>query len=606
MVLAVATLATTTNAAPALAVTGVPISGAGSTWAQNAVDQWRRDAFLLGLGVVNFAGTGSADGRSQFSSGTADFAVTDLTYAEAGETAPTRAFTYLPMVAGGLSIAYNLTVAGSRVTALRLSGPTIAGIFTGAITAWDDPRIVRDNPGLHLPHLAVTAVVRSDATGDSYRLSDYLRRTASATWSAFCTAAALGANCPATAQWPTPAAAGLMPMPLALGVAGYTSLPTSNGAITYVATSYALNASLPSAKVRNAAGWFVGPEPQYVSLTLQKATLTADGPPDPASVVGATDRRSYPLSFVSSMVAPTAVDTSFSLDKGTTLGAFAAYSLCTGQTKAPLLGYAALPLDLLALSLTRLATVPGAATPPTVTSCGNPTVAAGSDVLDATVAQPPVCDADARIQCGTALIYPTVATARLTASSRTTVAGRPLTLTARLTGTSVLSGVTGPLRHRKVVVEQRRAGATSWTVVATPTTTSAGTATVVLRPIATSAYRVRYAAGAGTSGAAATLAVGVHFAVSARAQASTVRPLQRIVLSGAVRPGGLPPQRRVLVQELVTSRWVTIARPSLTSTGRFSTWWSTGRTGRHVFRVVMPADASHLSGASAAVVVLVR
>jgi len=290
---AVATLAATmSNAAPALAATGVPISGAGSTWAQNLVDQWRRDANQLALAQVNYAGTGSADGRTQFAAGTVDFAVTDLTYAEAGEPAPSRALTYLPTVAGGLSLAYNLTIGGTRVTTLRLSGASIAGIFTGTISSWDDLRIARDNPGMHLPHLAITAVVRSDGAGDSYRLSDYVRRVAPTAWSSYCVAAGQAASCPATTTWPTAAPSGLVRFPGALGVVGYTALPGNNGAITYAASSYALNANVPMAKVLNDGGYFVAPGPQNVSLTLLNAQLTAEGLPDPATVVHATDPRS--------------------------------------------------------------------------------------------------------------------------------------------------------------------------------------------------------------------------------------------------------------------------------------------------------------------------
>ena len=603
---AVATLAATVSAGTPAQAAGAPISGAGSTWAQNLVDQWRGSASQLGLAQVNYAGTGSADGRSQFGAGTVDFAVTDLTYAEAGEPAPSRASTYLPTVAGGLSLAYNLTIGGTRVTALRLSGASIAGIFTGTISSWDDLRIAQDNPGLHLPHLAITAVVRSDGTGDSYRLSDYVRRVAPAEWSSYCVAVGQAASCPATTTWPAPATSSLVRFPGALGVVGYTALPGSNGAITYAASSYALNANVPMAKVLNDAGYFVAPDPQNVSLTLLNAQLTAEGLPDPASVVHATDPRTYPLSFVSSTVAPTAVDSTFSLDQGTSLAAFEGYAVCEGQLKAPLLGYAALPLTLVNVSLARLASVPGAATPPSIAGCANPTLDHGSDVLQATVPQPPLCDAHARIQCGTGLIYPTITALRLTASSRATVAGSPLTLTARLTGTPVLSATATPLGHRKVVFEQRRQGATSWSVVASTVTGRTGVAAVLPRPDATTTYRVRCAAEGDFSGAVATLTVGVRFAVSARARAATVRQGQRIVLTGSVRPAGLPPQRRILVQELQGGRWVTLTRPLLGTNGRFSTRWSTERVGRHVFRVVMPADAIHLSGASAGVVVRVR
>ena len=65
---------TAVPALPAQAVNYVPISGAGSTWSQNAIDQWRRNVNQYGL-RVNYAGTGSSDGRNQFRNGTVDFGV---------------------------------------------------------------------------------------------------------------------------------------------------------------------------------------------------------------------------------------------------------------------------------------------------------------------------------------------------------------------------------------------------------------------------------------------------------------------------------------------------------------------------------------------------
>jgi ABC-type phosphate transport system substrate-binding protein len=61
------------------AVDYVPISGAGSSWSSNALDQWRRNVEQYGM-RVNYASTGSSDGRNQFRSGTIDFAVSEIPY----------------------------------------------------------------------------------------------------------------------------------------------------------------------------------------------------------------------------------------------------------------------------------------------------------------------------------------------------------------------------------------------------------------------------------------------------------------------------------------------------------------------------------------------
>src|ERR1700754_3061917 len=133
---------------PAQAAGYVPISGAGSTWSQVALDAWRADVRASGV-VVNYAGTGSTDGRSQFIQGTVDFANSEIPFQnppEPGQQAevPSRDYAYLPIVAGGTSFMYNLTVGGQRVTDLGLSGTTLSKIFTGAITRWSDPAITHD------------------------------------------------------------------------------------------------------------------------------------------------------------------------------------------------------------------------------------------------------------------------------------------------------------------------------------------------------------------------------------------------------------------------------------------------------------------------------
>ena len=97
----------------------VPISGAGSTWSQNAIEQWRKNVNQYGL-RVNYAGTGSSDGRNQFRNGTVDFAVSEIPYGltDGGvfDGPPTRKYAYMPIVAGGTSFMYNLNIGGKRVT----------------------------------------------------------------------------------------------------------------------------------------------------------------------------------------------------------------------------------------------------------------------------------------------------------------------------------------------------------------------------------------------------------------------------------------------------------------------------------------------------------
>ena len=63
---------------------------------------------------------------------------------------------------------YHLVVNGQRVTNLRLSPDTVAKIFTGVITKWDDPALAADNPGITLPARDIVPVVRSDGSGNQH------------------------------------------------------------------------------------------------------------------------------------------------------------------------------------------------------------------------------------------------------------------------------------------------------------------------------------------------------------------------------------------------------------------------------------------------------
>ena len=202
------------------------ISGTGSTWAQNALDQWRQDvAAKFGM-TVNYAGVGSSAGRRDFISGTVDFAISEIPFQSQPEDGsapeiPSRGFAYLPTVAGATSFAYHLTIDGKRVTDLRLSGDVITKIFSGRILAWNDPAIRADNPGLALPDKAITPVVRSDGSGSTAQFTLWMSKQHASVWTGGM-----------TSQFPTPPNGKAQNG--SLGVAGYVSQAYGDGAITYV------------------------------------------------------------------------------------------------------------------------------------------------------------------------------------------------------------------------------------------------------------------------------------------------------------------------------------------------------------------------------------
>ncbi|HEX4190619.1 MAG TPA: substrate-binding domain-containing protein, partial [Marmoricola sp.] len=165
------------------AATYTPITAEGSSWAANAIDDWRSNVHSSGI-TVNFAATGSVAGLTGYANGSDDFAASDIPYGVKGTSpgVPGRGFAYVPDVAGGTALMYNLTVGGKRLTNLKLSGPTIAGIFEGTITMWNDAKIKADNPGLSLPPLMITPVVRSDGSGSTAQFTLWMKSEFPSVW----------------------------------------------------------------------------------------------------------------------------------------------------------------------------------------------------------------------------------------------------------------------------------------------------------------------------------------------------------------------------------------------------------------------------------------
>ena len=408
-------LVTLSGALPAQAATWEPITGTGSTWSQNALDQWRKNvASNYGM-TVNYSGVGSSAGRRDFIQGSVDYAVSEIPFQTKPEDGsspekPPRGYAYMPIVAGGTAFMYNLKIGGKRVSNLRLSGATITKIFTGAISKWNDPLIKADNPGLAMPDRAIVPVVRSDGSGSTAQFTLWMSKQHPQLWDAFCASVKRPTPCGLTSQYPL--FAGAKGQSGSSGVAGYVSQDYGNGAITYVEYSYALESGFPVAKVLNSAGYFVEPTAPSVAVALLKARInTTPSSPDFLTqildgVYNNADPRTYALSSYSYMIVPTEVGGVFTKKKGATLGAFANYMLCEGQQQAAALGYSPLPMNLVLAGFDQIKRVPGAeGTSVDVNKCNNPTFKPGDspakNQLALTAPQPAACDKVGPNQCTT-------------------------------------------------------------------------------------------------------------------------------------------------------------------------------------------------------------
>jgi phosphate ABC transporter phosphate-binding protein len=387
--------------APSASAAGyVPISGSGSTWSSNALDQWRRNVNNLYGITVNFSANGSTSGRNDFRAGQVDFAVSEIPYGltDGGvlDPKPQRAFGYMPIVAGGTAFMYNLKVGNKRVTNLRLSGDTLTKIFTQKITKWDDQAIKDDNPGLVLPGRNIVPVVRSDGSGTTAQFTAWMANQYGGLWDAYCRQAGRNITpCGFTSFYP------LTSSPLnakagSQGVAGFVAQDSSEGSITYVEYSYARNSGMPVVKVLNKANYYVEPTASSVAVALLKAKINPDLTSDLSQVYADTDPRTYPLSSYSYMVLPKDTSSNFNTEKGKTLSDFAYYFLCEGQQQADALGYSPLPVNLVAAGVDQVGQIPGSThklASNNLAGCHNPTVSpTGTNLLAQNAAQPNPCD----------------------------------------------------------------------------------------------------------------------------------------------------------------------------------------------------------------------
>jgi phosphate ABC transporter phosphate-binding protein len=398
---------------PAYAASYVPINGAGSTFAENAINQWTGSVSQYGM-EVNYAGTGSSDGRNQYKAGTVDFAASDIPYGERDDgivdPPPTRGFAYMPVVAGGTSFMYHLDIGGRRVTDLRLSGQTVAKIFTGNISRWNDPAIASDNPGLALPNRQIIPVVRTDGSGTTAQLTAWMAQLYPGVWNAYCAKAGRVSNpCGTTSLFPVLPGSDFIGQSLDSGVTGYVAQSTSEGSITYTEYSYALQASFPVAKVLNAAGYYNLPTASNVAVALVQAKINQNAADptvyltqDLTQVYTDPDPRTYPLSSYSYMIVPTTTASPFNASKGATLGAFGYYLLCQGQQTMGPLGYSPLPINLVQAGFQQIQRIPGAqAQNINIAGCNNPTFSTnGTNTLVTSAKQPPACDKAGPQQCG--------------------------------------------------------------------------------------------------------------------------------------------------------------------------------------------------------------
>lgn len=278
----------TAGAGTASSLTGT-LTGKGASSMQVAQQVWVAEFQAAQPGVtVNYAPDGSGAGRDAFASGAADFAGSDRALKDsemgagrfAGCSSTSNALN-LPVYVSPIAVIYN--VAG--VSDLRLDAATLASIFAGHITVWNDPAIVALNPGVALPDMAITAVHRSDDSGTTENFTDYLHQAAPEVW----TEAASG-------TWPT-----AYPGEAAKGTSGVVDAVTiGTGTIGYADEAQAGHLSKALIEV---GGTYHGPTAEASAALVDNASRVAGrSEHDWALKLDRTATGQYPIALVSYVI----------------------------------------------------------------------------------------------------------------------------------------------------------------------------------------------------------------------------------------------------------------------------------------------------------------
>ncbi len=313
------------------------LNGAGATFPKPLYVEWIGEFQLVNPGVkVNYQGIGSGGGIEQFTKLTVDFGASDAPMKDeeitAAESSSGAKVLHIPTVFGAVVCAYNL----DGVEELHLDSDTLAAIFMGEISKWNDAKIAALNEGVTLPDTAIQVVHRSDSSGTTSIFTGYLDDV-SAAWSE-----KVGKGKEVT--WP-------------VGVGGQGNdgvaavIQQQAGSIGYVELSYAIESGLTMASLKNQAGTFVEPSLESTSA----AAAGADFPEDLRfSVANSPNAEAYPIVGATWILV---YDKMADAAKAEALKAWLTWSLEEGTMIAEELGYAPLPDDLKAKALAKIAQI---------------------------------------------------------------------------------------------------------------------------------------------------------------------------------------------------------------------------------------------------------
>jgi len=260
------------------------ITGAGATFPFPVYSKWA-DAYKKETGNgLNYQSIGSGAGIKQIQAKTVTFGATDAPLK--AEQLEKDGLVQWPMVMGAIVPVVNLE--GVASGDLVFDGETLANIYLGKITKWDDPAIAKLNPKLKLPTASITVVRRSDGSGTTFNFTDYLSK-ASADWKA-----KVGTG--TAVEWPAGVGAKGNE-----GVAG--NIGQTKNSIGYVEYAYAKQNKLSHTQMRNKDGKFVNPDADAFAAAAAGANWSAQ-PGFGISLTSQAGEKSWPITAPTFVLIP--------------------------------------------------------------------------------------------------------------------------------------------------------------------------------------------------------------------------------------------------------------------------------------------------------------
>lgn len=314
----------------------IKIQGAGSTFINPLMQKWVSEYGNLNSNIrIDYQSIGSGGGIKQVKEKTIQFGATDVAMKDEDLASATSPILHIPVILGAVVLTYNLE--GVDQT-LKFSPATIADIFLGKITTWDDQRIKDDNPGVSLPSVPLTVVHRSDGSGTSAVFTNYLSKV--------------------SPEWKEKIGEGTSPSwPVGLGGKGNEGVTgqvkQTPNTIGYIELAYAIKNKMPVAQIKNKAGNFV--VPNFESVTIAAAETLEETPEDlRATITNAGGQNAYPISsYVYILVYRDQVDETV----GKTLVDFLTWGINDGQRFAQALYYSPLPQGMVKRASAKIAAV---------------------------------------------------------------------------------------------------------------------------------------------------------------------------------------------------------------------------------------------------------